>query len=121
MSLTNNSCSVIYFSTSINIFILKSLTSVISLSEYLIHNSEINVIAEGINVIRVPSNVGFNNETYNIQNSVFNLNGGQIINGNFNNAITPPVIINNINNTINNGALINDLALTKPDITINES
>lgn len=86
-----------------------------------ITNSEINVIAEGINVIRIPSNVDFNNETYNIQNSVFNLNGGQVINGNFNNAVTPPVIINTINNTINNGALINDLALTKPDITINES
>ena len=86
-----------------------------------ITNSEINVIAKDINLIRIPSNVGFNNETYNIQNSVFNLNGGQVINGNFNNAVTPPVIINTINNTINNGALINDLALTKPDITINES
>ena len=53
----------------------------------------------------------------NIQNSVFNLNSGEVINGNFNNTITPLVIIN----TINNGALINDLALTKPDITINES
>ena len=53
----------------------------------------------------------------NIQNSVFNLNSGEVINGNFNNTIKLPVIINNINN----GALINDLALTKPDITINES
>ena len=41
----------------------------------------------------------------NIQNSVFNLNSGEVINGNFNNAITPPVIINIINNTINNGKL----------------
>ena len=53
----------------------------------------------------------------NIQNSVFNLNSGEVINGNFNNTITSQVIIN----TINNGALINDLTLTKPDITINES
>ena len=29
----------------------------------------------------------------NIQNSVFNLNSGEVINGNFNNAITSQVII----------------------------
>ena len=84
-------------------------------------NSEINVIPENINIISIAPNKGFSNETYNIQNSVFNLNGGEVINGNFNNTITPPVIINNINNTINNGKLISDLALTKPNITINES
>lgn len=46
MPLANNSCSVIYFSTSISIFLLKSLTSVISPSEYLTHNSEIKFISQ---------------------------------------------------------------------------
>ena len=85
-----------------------------------IENCNVKIIPENIHLIKIQSNIGFKNETYNISNSVFNLNNGEIINGNFNNTITPPVIINNINNIINNGQLISNSALTNENITINE-
>ena len=56
----------------------------------------------------------------NIQNSVFNLNSGEVINGNFNNTITPPVIINTIEDKLNKALAENQIILVENQRIISE-
>lgn len=85
-----------------------------------IEKSNITITPENINVITIPQNKKIKNQLYTFKNSVFNLNGGKILSANFNNTVTPPVIINNLYNEINNGNLVTETALTNPNVRINE-
>lgn len=84
-----------------------------------IENCKITITPTNVNLIRTQSNIAFANEIYNFKNSIFNMNGGNLISGNFTLNSDKPTIINNVNNIINGGVLIDESCKNNPNIVIN--